>query len=270
VTALEAALRQICTDLTEARSSHAVVGGLAVSARTEPRFTRDADIAVAVASDAEAEEPVRTLQGSGYTIEALVEQDAVGRLATVRLTRSRDAMPPVVDCCLRDDVTRPQDVGDLRALILAASPGDITRARHALGSMRNADTTGGEISSPNQRRYCLGNARPTSSGRAGSNQAPGGPPGTALDSAKAGVPATGQLEPSRFLASANRRASSRPLNPLPSSWIQGNGDSRSACWTALFRRPGTDREDSAFLLGTDDLQRPRNILRITLPKQYLG
>jgi hypothetical protein len=172
VTALEAALRQICADLTDAHRSFAVVGGLAVSARTEPRFTRDADLAVAVASDAEAEDLVRALQGSGYTVEALVEQDAVGRLATVRLTRSRDAASPVIDLLFassgiegevvaeadtiellphlrvrvattahlialkvlaRDDVTRPQDVGDLRALIRAASPGDIMRARQALG-----------------------------------------------------------------------------------------------------------------------------------------
>lgn len=39
----------------------ALVGGLAVSARTEPRFTRDADLAVALASDAEAEALIREL-----------------------------------------------------------------------------------------------------------------------------------------------------------------------------------------------------------------
>ena len=52
VTSLEAALRQIHTDLTDAHVSFALVGGLAVSARTEPRFTHDADLAVALASDA--------------------------------------------------------------------------------------------------------------------------------------------------------------------------------------------------------------------------
>jgi hypothetical protein len=35
--------------------SFALVGGLAVSIRTEPRFTRDADLAVALANDAEVE-----------------------------------------------------------------------------------------------------------------------------------------------------------------------------------------------------------------------
>ena len=151
--------------------SFAIVGGLAVSARTEPRFTRDADIAVAVASDSEAEDLVRGLRVRGYFIEALVEQAAVGRLATARLTRSRESASPVVDLLFassgiegeivaeaemiellpglrirvasaahlialkvlaRDDVTRPQDLGDLRALLRGASVIDIERARAAL------------------------------------------------------------------------------------------------------------------------------------------
>jgi predicted nucleotidyltransferase len=171
VTPLETALREISVDLTDARASFALVGGLAVSARTGPRFTRDADIAVDVASDAEAENLIRGLQARGHRIEALVEQDAVGRLATVRLTRSHQPASPVIDLLFassgiepevvaeadviellpqlhirvattghlialkvlaRDDVTRPQDIGDLRALLRAASPTDITRARAAL------------------------------------------------------------------------------------------------------------------------------------------
>ena len=59
-------LRRICADLTQTGHPFALVGGLAVSARTEPRFTRDADIAVAVASDPEAEAVIRTLRGAGY------------------------------------------------------------------------------------------------------------------------------------------------------------------------------------------------------------
>ena len=61
----------------------ALVGGLAVSARAEPRFTRDVDFAVAVASDDEAERIVSGLVMRGYRISAQVEQDATGRLATV-------------------------------------------------------------------------------------------------------------------------------------------------------------------------------------------
>jgi len=46
VDAIEAALRRIAVDL-DARGRHwALVGGLAVSARAEPRTTRDVDVVV--------------------------------------------------------------------------------------------------------------------------------------------------------------------------------------------------------------------------------
>lgn len=63
----------------------ALVDGLAVSARSEPRFTRDVALAVSVGSDADAEALVRRLVGSGYRVAAQIEQEATGRLATVRL-----------------------------------------------------------------------------------------------------------------------------------------------------------------------------------------
>ena len=171
MTSLEAALRQIHTDLTEAHVSFALVGGLAVSARTEPRFTRDADLAVALASDAEAEALIHSLRARDYGIEAVVEQEAVGRLATVRLTRSTKLQAPVIDLLFassgiepevvaeaeptellpnltigvartghlialkvlsRDDVRRPQDLVDLRALQRVASSGELARARQSL------------------------------------------------------------------------------------------------------------------------------------------
>jgi len=171
VTSLEAALRQIHRDLTDAHVSFALVGGLAVSARTEPRFTRDADLAVALASDAEAEALIHELRARDYRIEAIVEQEAVGRLATVRLTLSSELRAPVIDLLFassgiepevvaeaepiellpnltmgvartghlialkvlsRDDVSRPQDLVDLRALLRVASPAELGRARDSL------------------------------------------------------------------------------------------------------------------------------------------
>ena len=96
-TSLERVLRRIDADLTRARVPFALIGGLAVSARTEPRFTRDADLAVAVADDAQAEALVRRLRTLDYRIESVVEQNAVGQLATVRLIRSPSPRAPVVD-----------------------------------------------------------------------------------------------------------------------------------------------------------------------------
>lgn len=171
MTSLDTAVRQIVTDLTAAGASFAVVGGLGVSARTEPRFTRDADLAVALVSDAEAEALIQRLRADGYGIEALIEQEAVGRLATVRLTRSTRTPAPVVDLLFassgieqevvadadliellpnltipvartghlialkvlsRDDVRRPQDLVDLRALLRVASDAELARATASL------------------------------------------------------------------------------------------------------------------------------------------
>lgn len=53
MTSPETALRRINSDLTQAGVPFAVVGGLAVSVRTEPRFTRPADLAVALSTDRE-------------------------------------------------------------------------------------------------------------------------------------------------------------------------------------------------------------------------
>ena len=61
---------------------------MAVSVRTEPRFTRDVDVAVATADDTAAEDLVFQLGQRGYRIIGTVEQNKTGRLATARL------MPP--------------------------------------------------------------------------------------------------------------------------------------------------------------------------------
>jgi predicted nucleotidyltransferase len=173
---LHAALRRVVQDLTAQRASFALVGGLAVSARTEPRFTRDLDLAVAVVDDAEAESLVRSLRSVGYRTLALVEQEAVGRLATVRLIppgepeggvvvdllfASSGIEPEIVQGAERleildglslavattgyliatkvlslDDDSRPQDRADLVALIKEAGSNDLACARNALASIR--------------------------------------------------------------------------------------------------------------------------------------
>lgn len=172
MTTLESVLRLIAADLTVAERPFALIGGLAVSVRTEPRFTRDADLAVAVDDDIQAEQLLYTLRGHGYDIDAVVEQEAVGRLATARLTVSGQALSPVVDLLFassgiepeivadaeqmevlprlsmrvarvghlialkllaRDDERRPQDVVDLKALLAVASADEIDRARRGIG-----------------------------------------------------------------------------------------------------------------------------------------
>ena len=174
MTSLEAALRRIDRDLAQARHPFALVGGLAVSARTEPRFTRDADLAVAVGSDSEAEALVLALRTGGYRIASVLEQETVGRLATVRLAPLPAPQATVIDLLFassgieaeivaeaetiellprlpmrvarvghlialkvlsRDDERRPQDAVDLRALRRVASEADLLRARLAVAAI---------------------------------------------------------------------------------------------------------------------------------------
>lgn len=95
---LSATLRRLDTDLRHAQVGWALVGGLAVSVRTEPRFTRDVDVAVAVEGDAGAESLARSMMSSGYRMLATIEQDETGRLATIRLVPPlRDIRSIVVD-----------------------------------------------------------------------------------------------------------------------------------------------------------------------------
>lgn len=153
--------------LRELGRPFALVGGLAVSIRVEPRFTRDIDLAVAVADDAAAEALVADLQGRGFTIQLSLEQRALERLAAVRMTPPGESAAGIVvdllfassgieaDICaaaelmeitagiavpvataghllvmkvLSRSADRPQDETDLRALLKVLTDGERQRA----------------------------------------------------------------------------------------------------------------------------------------------
>ena len=167
---VERALKRIVLELEDAQIGCALIGGLAVSARVEPRTTRDVDIAVSADGDAAAEQVVFHLQSRGYVVGMLLEQEKTGRIATVRLTRDSErsvyidllfassgieseivaaaermavlegVTVPVatrshliaMKVLARDDRNRPQDFDDLRALLAEASQEDLRAAREAL------------------------------------------------------------------------------------------------------------------------------------------
>jgi predicted nucleotidyltransferase len=173
VTSVEQQLRQAASDLAKIGATFAVVGGLAVSARAEPRMTRDADFAVAVASDHEAEQLVFALRSLGYEVLAVVEQEATGRISTVRLDTKGSVItdllfastgiePDIVErataisilpglvlpvasvgdliamkLLARDDRRRPADADDPRALREVASPLDWETARTAVAAIED-------------------------------------------------------------------------------------------------------------------------------------
>lgn len=168
---LTAALAGVAADFEDLGWRFALVGGLAVSARAEPRTTRDVDVAVAVADDAEAEATLFELQQLGYRLVMLLEQTRARRLATARLhtpvSRGADVIvdllfaasgiePEVVRAAERIEVLpgltlpvarvghllamkmvsrgkrRPQDDADIRALLAVAGAADRRTARRAL------------------------------------------------------------------------------------------------------------------------------------------
>jgi hypothetical protein len=77
-------LARVAGILRRADRAPVLVGGLAVSVRAEPRFTRDADFVVAASADIDAESVVRLLVGEGFRLQALLEQTSVGRLSGAR------------------------------------------------------------------------------------------------------------------------------------------------------------------------------------------
>lgn len=165
-------LRTIIARMVARKRQFALVGGLAVSARTTPRFTKDADVAVLAHSDQEAEQIVYDVSRDGFEVVMLVEQAATGRLGTARLGLPDDQdegavidllfassgiEPEVIQAAQslelftglitpvatighliamkvlsRNDDTRPQDIIDLRALMIEATADDLMQAEAGL------------------------------------------------------------------------------------------------------------------------------------------
>lgn len=164
------ALRHTANLLDTRGAPWALVGGLAVSIRAEPRFTRDIDLAVGVATDAAAEALVADLTAAGFSLQLSLEQQALGRLATVRLLPPGETDEGIlvdllfassgIETAICEDADRievapglvvpvatvghlfvtkllalapdrPQDAADLQALARHLTPEDEDRARGA-------------------------------------------------------------------------------------------------------------------------------------------
>jgi len=169
---IDAATRA-ASDLEACGGRFALVGGLAISARVEPRFTRDVDIALSIDDDREAERLVNGMSNRGYRVETVIEQRRTERLATVRLVHpsmpgvftdllfgssgiepevvtAAEALPyrpgtalPVATIAhlialkvLSESEERPQDRIDLRALAGAATADDWRAAEAAVRLIR--------------------------------------------------------------------------------------------------------------------------------------
>lgn len=155
--------------LDSLKLSYALVGGLAIGALLEPRFTRDVDLVVGVATDREAERVARAFLSEGFELDSLLQNSSLDCVATARLfspvvprhyvdllfatcglepeiaARARPSEPfpgqqvPVarlgdliaMKVLARDDQSRPQDRVDLVNLLAVADAEDLALAREA-------------------------------------------------------------------------------------------------------------------------------------------
>ncbi len=115
---LERSLAGIVTSLRSLDAGFALVGGLAVSVHVAPRFTSDADLAVSVADDADAEYLVQLLRADGYEAVAVVEHERHDRLATVRLVR--DSPGIVTDLLFASSGIEPEIVAAAAVIEIVA------------------------------------------------------------------------------------------------------------------------------------------------------
>jgi predicted nucleotidyltransferase len=82
---LQPALRKLQVDLRHFGLRWAMIGGLAVSLRGEPRTTKDLDVAIAVTGNRQAESVVRDFTSRGYRLDAVREHLELKRLVSVGL-----------------------------------------------------------------------------------------------------------------------------------------------------------------------------------------
>ncbi len=170
MTPLESALVRLISDLQAFPDGarFALVGGLAISLRSEPRTTQDIDVVVAVVGDSGALGLVRFLvEARGYLIGEALEHEPTGRLMTQRLTAGRQSDNIVIDLLfassgIEDELVagasveeilpglripvagigdllalkvlagRDQDRADFRKLLARAAFEDVATARHDL------------------------------------------------------------------------------------------------------------------------------------------
>ncbi len=100
----------------------ALVGGLAVSMRSRERFTKDIDFAVAVNSDADAENLTFAMQQHRFELMQVVEQKSKGIMSTVRFRHPEDKIDePSVDLLVGSSGIEREIVAEAESLELVVS-----------------------------------------------------------------------------------------------------------------------------------------------------
>jgi len=160
---LSEALIRVETDLRAFGVRWALIGGLAVAVRAQPRQTWDVDVVLAFSEEAEVDRVVRNLRGRGYRdhpTEPMLQDRRTKRVIGVRLlVPSESQSELIVDLLFASAGVEPEIIaaaellevfpgvavpvvrsGDLLALkVLAGRPKDLMDAEMLLERMSPAD-----------------------------------------------------------------------------------------------------------------------------------
>lgn len=122
----ESALEDLTHHLRRLGIRFALAGGLAIAIRGEVRFTRDVDVVVAVRNDSECEALIRELRTQHYDVIALVEQEDVDRIATVRLVSPSGILVDIITatCGIEAEIVaraEPVRLGDAGSIPVACA-----------------------------------------------------------------------------------------------------------------------------------------------------
>lgn len=121
MTSLESALHRIAADLERSRVDFALIGGLLATVR------------LTLAGDTDGPVIDLLFASSGIEPEIVAGANPVELIPGLTLKVARIDHLIALKVLSRDDMQRPQDLVDLRALLRVATDADVTRAREALG-----------------------------------------------------------------------------------------------------------------------------------------
>ena len=180
---IAARLSAVADDLDDIGRSWALVGALALGVHARPRATLDADIALVVSDDEDANRFAKALQARGYIVLEAGVHPTLGHVTSLRvvspvraggrlvvdfmfdttgieqeivasagrLAVTRDLEVPVATRghliamkVLSQGADRPQDSVDLRELLRRATTADLDGARTALRLIREREHDGGK------------------------------------------------------------------------------------------------------------------------------
>jgi len=123
---LNKSLIKISNFFNENQKKHCLIGGLAVSLISDPRFTNDLDIAIYVKNEKEIDEIIKSLSKLNYFPKTIINQTNVNLISIVRLISKDDSEDFYIDLIFNSSGIENEIIND--SLVLNIDENDINVA----------------------------------------------------------------------------------------------------------------------------------------------